>query len=81
MLFISVPFTYNVLVPDDVGRDMSTPLFEQLSVFQSVPFHEYEHETAVPKETKGFQYIILDVDEGVRIFTTRPALRFEYVYT
>ena len=79
MLFISVPFTYSVLVPDDAGRDMSVPLFAQLSVFQSVLFHEYEHETAVPKETKGFQYNTVDEARGVRMSTLSSGLKAEEV--
>ena len=79
MLFMSVPFTYNVLVPDDAGRDISVPLFEQFSVFQSIPFHEYEHETAVPKETKGFQYNTVDEARGVRMSTLSSGLKAEEV--
>ena len=81
MLFISVPLAYNVLVPDDAGRDISTPLFAQFIVFQSVLFHEYEHETAVPKETNGEKDVIVVDETGVNMLTESWGLKAEEVYT
>ena len=50
VLFISVPFTYRVLVPNDDGFGISVPLFEQVDDAHVMLLYEYEQETAVPKE-------------------------------
>ena len=55
MLFVSVPFTYRVLVPKDDGLGMSLPLLEHVEDAHVELSYEYEHEMDVPQDMYGDQ--------------------------
>ena len=50
ILFMSVPFTYSVLVPKDDGLGMSLPLFAHVEDAHVELSYEYEHDTDVPHD-------------------------------
>ena len=50
ILFMSVPFTYSVLVPKDDGLGISDPLLKHVEDAHVELSYEYEHDIAVPHD-------------------------------
>ena len=65
---MSVPRTYNVLVPYDDGRVISLPLFAHVEDAHVELSYEYSQDTAVPHDMYGVHTDTDDEAEGVSMF-------------
>ena len=74
-LFISVPFTYRVLVPKDDGLGISDPLLEHVEDAHVELLYEYEQDTDDPHDMYGDQEDMVDEANGVRISILSSGLR------
>ena len=75
VLFISVPFTYSVLVPKDTGLGISDPLLEHVEDAHVELLYEYEQDTAVPHDMYGDQEDTVEEAKGVRMSILSSGLK------